>query len=160
MTRGRQRRKLRQQAQALAQKEAAAAVQQAGQGPLGLLVDPHRMAGYIRMVQQAVSHDWPVTPDRKEVIVGRMLKIVKRSGNKDSSDKENDQGIRAAGVLVRADTANITRNRPTSNPVLPPPVNVNVGVSTPGPVLFYLPDNGRDPSASASQPVSPEHHSE
>ena len=156
MTRGRQRKKLRQQAEALARKEAAAAALQAGQGPLGVLAEPHRMASDLRLVQQAISHDWPVTPDRKEVIVGRMLKIVKRSGNKDSSDKDNDQGIRAAGVLVRADTANIARNRPVGNQPLPTPVNVNVGVSTPGPVLFYLPDNGRD--ASTAAPAQPHEH--
>lgn len=127
MTRGRQRKKLQQQARALAEKEAAAEAASKGQGPVTIGSDPKRLLSDMDLIGQAIDGDWPVAANVKQIVVVALANAVIEGSGLDATEKDKERLFKASGTLIKADVSNIARKRAGSHGG-GTQVNVNVGV--------------------------------
>jgi hypothetical protein len=117
--------------------------------------DENKQREDIALIGRAIRNRWPMSAKTRRALVNRLVAVTEKEEVlvEYGPDKTlipmdgpaDDKAIAAARVLVsmmgqnQADEHHTDdANRPNGG------VNVNVGIASQGPVMVYLPDNGRD----------------
>lgn len=123
----------------------------------GLLLDPRASKKDIALARRAIKEKWPISAATRRHLVKRLVKVTRKEavlvewgvGEEKTlmpmDGPADANAISATKVLVQMMGQNQADEHHAADLEKPAGgVNVNVGISTDGPIKFYMPSNGRD----------------